>query len=200
MPAPLLTALGYFLGPRAVGMAADKAMQSRAESLLAEATASGASKEEIEHTFNSDPYLRVLSLLPRQSGIESTISSLKDLYNGNPYGTPRSEIPAPGALSSPDGRTIDEIIAGRGLSDPSVQPQYYLPENSRGQTEFITPMDDFLKYGGRDIDDAGQLARYARNSYGQTDQPATEVRFDDVGGANGGLAALLRNHYAQYKR
>jgi len=90
---------------------------------------------------------------------------------------------------SPDARTIDQMLSGQGF-DTGVPAQAYVTRDG----QFLTPMDDFLRYGGRD-DDEGRY--FTSSSYGQTDQPATEVRFDQPsGGAKGGLAALIRRGYA----
>ncbi len=184
-----------------MGAAADTAMRARVDSLLQESRAQGFSPEDTHARVASDPYLNALALLPRQSGIESTIESLRDMYNGSPYGVSRGDIP-PGSMDSPDARTIDQLLSGQGFNDPSGQPQFYLDTNRRGEPEFITPMDDFLRYGGRDEDSGMRFfGGYAPPSYGQTDQPAPEVRFDKApGGANGGLAALIRRQHAQRQR
>ena len=155
MPAPIVSALGYFLAPRVAGDAANQAMASRVDTLRSQ----GQSDEQI----SADTYLNLLGLVPRRSTAESAYDALRNLLGYRTEGMP--QVPP-----DQDGRTIEDIVSGRGLSDPSVQTQYYMPENSRGQPEFITPMDDFLKYGGRDADN---------------------------GMANGGLAALLRGMYAQ---
>ena len=192
MAAPLVTALGYFLAPRLVGAAADNAMQARMEALVPKLQSLGMSPQEIQDGLASDPYLNALALAPRQSGAESAFAALRDLYNGNPYGMSRADIPPPGVdVSGPDARTIDQMLSGQGF-DTGAPVQAYVMRDG----QFLTPMDDFLRYGGRD-DDAG--GRYYRvPSYGQTDQPATEVRFDQPpGGANGGLAALIRGMHAK---
>jgi hypothetical protein len=148
------------------------------------------SPQEIQDGLASDPYLNALALTPRRSGVESAFAALRDIYNGNPYGMSREDIPPPGAdVSGPDARTIDQMLSGQGF-DMGAPAQAYVMRDG----QFLTPMDDFLRYGGRD-DDEGRYFR--SSSYGQTDQPATEVRFDQPsGGANGGLAALIRRGYA----
>jgi hypothetical protein len=199
MAAPLVTALGYFLAPRLVGAAADRAMKARVEDLIQDSMMRGTSAEDVQARVASDPYLNALANLPRQSGVESTIASLRDLYNGNPYGVSRADIPPTGVdVSGSDARTIDQMLSGQGF-DLGTPTQFYLDTNSRGGSEFITPMDDFLRYGGRDADTGVRFfGGYAPPSYGQTDQPATEVRFDQPpGGAHGGLAALIRGMHAK---
>ena len=200
MPAPLVSALGYFLAPRVTNYLADQAMSARQEALVPKLQSLGLSYEEIQKELGSDPYLRALQLIskdpltgqrPLGSGLEETARSLMELYNAN-------TAPVGPVEASPDSRTIDDLLAGRGLNDPNVQPGVYVERGG----QFLTPMDDFLRYGGRDEDD---LMRYLTTnqgrtgqSYGQTDQPATEVRFDQPpGGADGGLAALLRRKNAK---
>ena len=199
MPAPLLSALGYFLAPRAIGAAADSAMQARMEALVPKLQALGMSPQEIQDGLASDPYLNALALAPRQSGAESAFAALRDLYNGNQYGMSRADIPPPGVdVSGPDARTIDQILSGQGFNTEVPAQAYVERELPYGSgVAFNTPMDDFLRYGGRD-DDEGRYFKYLRESYGQTDQPATEVRFEaPTGGANGGLAALIRGMHAK---
>lgn len=191
MPAPLVSALTYLMAPRALGMAADKAAQARSDSLMLQSKANDLTYEQIDELMRNDPYLNALGLIPRQSGLERTIDAARALYNANtaPF-SPSSE---------PDsGLTVADLLAGRSFNDPNVQPGAYIERGG----QFLTPMDDFLRYGGRDEDD---LMRYLMSdegrklqSYGQTDQPATEVRFDQPpGGADGGLAALLRRKNAK---
>lgn len=203
MPAPLVSALGYFLAPRVTNYLADQAMSARQEALVPKLQSLGLSYEEIQKELGSDPYLRALQLIskdpltgqrPLGSGLEETARSLMELYNANTQQRTAGSYP-----SEPDtGLTVDDLLAGRGLNDPNVQPGAYVERGG----QFLTPMDDFLRYGGRDEDD---LMRYLTTnqgrtgqSYGQTDQPATEVRFDQPpGGADGGLAALLRRKNAK---
>ena len=183
MPAPLVTALGYFLAPRMVGGAADLAAQARQTSLIREGIDQGQSDDAIMARIQGDPYLNALGMVPRQSGFENIIDAARALYNANtmPFG---SEV------VSPEARTIDELLSGRGFNAPDVTPGAYVERNG----QFLTPMDDFLRYGGRDAD---INRHYQAQSYGQTDQPATEVRFDKPpGGADGGLAALIRRRRA----
>ena len=150
---------------------------------------------------SDDLLLNALQLVPRQSTFESAIDAAKQIYNWN-------------------------------TTPPSAQEYEYVPEDKGYQVtrelpydqgvEFLTPMEDFLKYGGRD-DDAGGYV-YPEASYGQTDQPATAVYFDDQlidpisgsfgeegaianrkiqergGFARGGLADLLRAIYAKHQR
>ena len=188
MPVPLVSALTYLMAPRALGALADKAMQERQTALLNQAIAEGLSYDDQLKLFESDPYLNALSLVPRQSGAETLIDSARQFYNGNPYGIPREAIESPGLDS---GLTVTDLNAGRGFNDPNVQPGAYIVRGG----QFLTPMDDFLRYGGRDEDAGGRYLQ--THSYGQTDQPATEVRFDQPpGGAYGGLAALIRRGYA----
>lgn len=174
MPAPLVSALGYLLAPRAMGGLADYATRSRIDSLMSQ----GLTPEQIQ----SDPYLNALALVPRQSGVESTIDSLRSLsaLRNTPLESPPQE----------EVRGDPYAILTRETPDGGVQ--------------FISPMDDFLRYGGRDADgrqDSGF-------SYGQTSEPAPEIRFDaplinqETGeqytlAANGGLMALMRGMYAQ---
>lgn len=188
MPAPLVSALTYLLAPRVVGAAADQAARARIDSLMSQ----GLSPEQIQ----ADVYLNALSLLPRQSGVESTLDAARALYDIN-------TMPVGPEVASPDARTVGELLAGQGFNAPNTQPGAYITRENpyTGSAEFLTPMEDFLRYGGRDEDD---LARYLMSdegrklqSYGQTEQPATEVRFDQPpGGADGGLAALIRRQYA----
>ncbi len=192
MPAPLISA-GMYLGlPRLLGYLSDQAMQARMEALVPKLQALGMSPQEIQDGLASDPYLNALALAPRQSGAESAFAALRDFYNGNPYGMSRADIPPPGVdVSGPDARTIDQMLSGQGF-DTGAPAQAYVVRDG----QFLTPMDDFLRYGGRDDDAGGRY--YMAPSYGQTDQPATEVRFDQPpGGANGGLAALIRRGYAK---
>lgn len=204
MPAPLVSALTYLMAPRALNAVSDAATNARMDALLPKLQSLGLSYEEIQKELRSDPYLRAFQLLskdpitgqPRGSGLEEAAKSLMEFYNGNPYGMRREDIPT-GDVSGPDARTIEEILAGRGFNDPNVQPGVYVTRGSpySEDLQFLTPMDDFLRYGGRD-DDAGRY--FQAQSYGQTDQPATEVRFDQPpGGADGGLAALLRRKNAK---
>lgn len=196
MPAPLAAAAMYFGLPRLLGGLAEKAASSRAESLFSQ----GADPSQ-------DTLVNLLSLVPKQSGLESTLDALGTLnfYRNMPL---REPFP------------FEETPTG-------AQVTRELPY---GGAEFLDPMEDFLKYGGRD-DDSG-LSPYARlmedidrnRSYGQTSQPAPEIRFDDDlfdlddepkmqsvvveaprvqqggGFANGGLAALIGNRYAKHKR
>jgi len=199
MPVPLVSALAYLLAPRVAGAAADSATRSRMDALMQESLARGVSTEEAQARLSSDPYLNALALVPRQSGAESTLAALRDLYNGNPYGMSRADIPPPGVdVSGSDARTIDQMLSGQGFDIGAPAQAYVERELPYGSgVAFNTPMDDFLRYGGRD-DDEGRYFKYLRESYGQTDQPATEVRFEaPTGGANGGLAALIRGMHAQ---
>ncbi len=204
MPAPLVAAGMYFGLPRLLGGLAEKAAFSRAENL---------SSQGVDPS--NDTLINLLSLVPKQSGLESTLDSLRtiDFYRNTPFSEPQP------LEESPSGAVVTRE----------------LPYNTG--VEFISPMDDFLKYGGRD-DDSGlsPLARFMEDldrdqSYGQTDQPATEVRFDDLinpdtgesyvlhrepetqtvmveaprqqqggGFAGGGLADVLRMMYAQHQR
>lgn len=199
MPAPLVAAGMYFGLPRLLGGLADKAAISRAESLSSQGTDP-----------SNDALINLLSMVPRQSGLESTLDALRtvDYYRNTPFSEPQPlEEPPPGAV------VTRELPYEQGV-------------------EFLSPMDDFLTYGGRDDDaDRRTFGGYAPPSYGQTDQPATEVRFDDLinsetgetytlspqpsaqtettetprqqqggGFAGGGLADLLRMMYAQRQR
>ena len=196
MPAPLVAAASYFLAPRVAGGLSDLAAQARFQSLIDQGKAEGQTYDEMLRSVRSDPYLNALRMVPSQSGLENTVDIARAFYNGNPYGMRREDIPT-GDVSGPDARTVDELLAGRGFNDPNVQPGVYVTRESpySEDLQFLTPMDDFLRYGGRD-DDAGRY--FQAQSYGQTDQPATEVRFDQPpGGANGGLAALLRRKNAK---
>ena len=152
----------------------------------------------------SDTLLNALSLVPRQSGLESTLQDLRDLSLIS--NTPITPVP-----------DIEEKPAG-------YQVTRELPYDQGAV--FNTPMEDFLKYGGRDDDSGMSLADLLRQdfdsnkSYGQTDQPATEVRFDEPmttdpitgmstsetsaasgmgasGFAGGGLTDILRMMYAK---
>lgn len=172
MPAPLVSALGYLLAPRALGAAADQIARARMDSLMSQAQTENLPYEQVSARISSDPYLAALSIVPRQSGAESAFDALRALYDVNT----QPIIPAEQAPDAPLGTVITR-------------------EDPYGGAQFLTPMDNYLRYGGRDEDDVGQLRQ---QSYGQTDQPATEVRFDEPpGGANGGLAALLRSRYAK---
>lgn len=195
MPAPLVAAASYFLAPRVAGGLADLAAQARFQSLIDQGKAEGQTYDEMLRSVRSDPYLNALRMVPSQSGLENTVDIARAFYNGNPYGMRREDIPT-GDVSGPDARTIEEILAGRGFNDPNVQPEAYVTRGSpySEDLQFLTPMDDFLRYGGRDDDVGGRY--YQTQSYGQTDQPATEVVFRGGGGANGGLAALIRRGYA----
>ena len=140
------------------------------------------------HSMRSDPYLNLLRMVPSQSGLESTLDFARALYDVNtmPVGSDDAALPS--------ARTIDDLLAGRGFNDPNVQPGAYVTHTRNDVEEFLTPMDAFLRYGGRDDDAGGRY--YQAQSYGQTDQPATDVLFRGGGGANGGLAALIRRGYA----
>ena len=200
MPAPLVSALTYLMAPRALNAVSDAATNARMDALLPKLQSLGLSYEEIQKELRSDPYLRALQLIskdpytgqPRGSGLEETARSLMDLYNASTQQQTAGSYP-----SEPNtGLTVDDLLAGRSFNDPNVQPEAYVTRGSpySEDLQFLTPMDDFLRYGGRD-DDAGRY--FQAQSYGQTDQPATEVRFDQPpGGADGGLAALLRSRYA----
>lgn len=200
MPAPLVAAASYFGLPRLLGGLADKAMQSRYEDLVNR----GVNPE-------TDTLLHALNLVPRQSGLESMLQDLD--YLRTMSNTPVTPVP-----------DVQEQPAGYQVTRELPYDQGVV---------FNTPMEDFLKYGGRD-DDSGMSSMdllrqdFDRDqSYGQTDQPATEVRFDaplvnpetgeeyklqeqaatesprqQQGGgfANGGLADLLRMMYAQRQR
>lgn len=201
MPAPLVSALTYLMAPRALNAVSDAATNARMDALLPKLQSLGLSYEEIQKELRSDPYLRALQLIskdpytgqPRGSGLEETARSLMDLYNANTQQQTAGSYP-----SEPNaGLTVDDLLAGRSFNDPNVQPGVYVTRGSpySEDLQFLTPMDDFLRYGGRD-DDAGRY--FQAQSYGQTDQPATEVRFDQPpGGADGGLAALLRRKNAK---
>jgi hypothetical protein len=173
MPAPLAAAAMYFGLPRLLGGLAEKAASSRAESLFAQ----GADPSQ-------DTLVNLLSLVPKQSGLESTLDAFNTL---NFYRNMPVREPAP----------FEEMPMGAQVTR----------EFPYGDVEFLSPMDDFLKYGGRD-DDSGMSFRelFAQDldrdqSYGQTNQPATEVNFpippNPVGGAHGGLVALIRNQHAK---
>lgn len=186
MPAPLVAAATYFGLPRLLGALADNVTKSHFESLKESGTSP-----------ISDSTLRLLEFVPRQSGLESTLESLDliDAFRNIPM------TPVPG-VEEPRGPLVTrELPYGQGA-------------------EFNKPMDDFLKYGGRD-DDSGmsplELLRQdfeQDKSYGQTSEPATEVRFDEpqgqvvdssrqlqgAGFAAGGLADILRMMYAQRQR
>ena len=184
MAAPLIAAASYFGLPRLLGYLADQAAVSRRNTLLDQAIAEQVPFEDRGKLLQNDPYLIALGMVPRRSGVEELIGDARMLYNA-------STAPVGPVEASPDSRTIEEILAGRGLNDPNVQPGVYVERNG----QFLTPMDDFLRYGGRDDDAGGRY--FQAPSYGQTDQPATEVRFDQPpGGADGGLAALIRRPYA----
>ncbi len=120
----------------------------------------------------------------------SGLASLANLVQAHTASFPSVE-PSPGE------RTIDQILSGQGFDTGAPAQAYVTRELPYGSDiVFNTPMDDFLRYGGRDDDAGGRY--YMAPSYGQTDQPATEVRFDQPpGGANGGLAALIRRGYAK---
>lgn len=193
MAAPLVTALGYFLAPRLIGAGVDRALQARVDNLLNQGIDPSTDPLVTGLMYNPVRQEAQSPLVPRQSGAESLFDIARALYNGNEYGVPRADVPPLGVdMSSPDARTIDQMLSGQGF-DTGVPAQAYVVRDG----QFLTPMDDFLRYGGRD-DDAGRYFRLTRESYGQTDQPATEVRFDQPpGGANGGLAALIRGMHAQ---
>lgn len=183
MPAPLVSALTYLLAPRVASGLADIAIQARKNALMDQGV------EDIQ-SMRSDPYLNLLRMVPSQSGLESTLDAARALYDYN-------TMPVGPEVVSPDARTVGELLAGQGFNDPNTQPGAYVTrEGLNGvDVQFLTPMENFLRYGGRD-EDAGESS-YQAQSYGQTDQPATDVLFRGGGGANGGLAALIRRGYAQ---
>ena len=177
MPAPLVAAATYFGLPRLLGGLADKAMQARADDLMARGI-----------NPNTDTLINALSFVPRQSGIESTLNALQNLQYIRDL--PLSDS-SPQIQENPMGYSITrELPYGQGV-------------------EFNTPMDDFLKYGSRE-DDSGMTFPELfgqdldiNQSYGQTSEPATEVRFDQpyaegpVEFARGGIADLMRLRYAK---
>jgi hypothetical protein len=183
MPAPLVSALTYLMAPRIAGGVAELAAQARKNALLDQGV------DDI-HVLRNDPYLNLLRMVPSQSGLENTLDAARALYGYN-------TMPVGPEVFSPDARTVGELLAGQGFNDPNVQPGAYVTrEGLNGfDVEFLTPMEDFLRYGGRDADAGGNS--YQEQSYGQTNQPATDVLFRGGGGANGGLAALLRRKNAK---
>jgi hypothetical protein len=174
MAAPLIAAAGYFGLPRLLGALADQAMSSRYDSLQ---------NRGVDPS--SDALYNFLSLVPRRSGLEDTLQSIRDLYH---YNT------APLSPSVPD----------------FEQPSGYQVTREIPYEEgvvFNSPMEDFLKYGGRDDDSGNRFDAGA--SYGQTSMPAPEIRFDNPPGkssmassgfAGGGLADILRMMHAQRQR
>lgn len=134
---------------------------------------------------SSDTLYNLLSLVPRRSGLEDTLQSIRDLYH---YNT------APLFPSVPD------------FEQPSgYQVTRELPYDQG--VVFNTPMDDFLKYGGRDDDAGGRY--FQAPSYGQTSMPAPEIRFDNPSGnpnmsssgfADGGIVDVLKMIYAERQR
>ena len=189
MPAPLVSALTYLLAPRIARGAADDLTNARLQSLIDQGKEQGQTYDEMVAAVSRDPYLNALRMVPGQSGLENTFDFARALYNAN-------TMPVGPEVFSPDARTVGELLAGQGFNDPNLQLGAYVTRENpyTEQVQFLTPMEDFLRYGGRD-DDAGGRS-YQAQSYGQTDQPATEVVFRGGGGANGGLAALIRRGYA----
>jgi len=145
MPAPVVAAATYFGLPRLLGALADKAMDSRSETLARRGLDS-----------NSDALMRFLDLVPRQSGLESTLQALNTIEAFKNT----SMSPFPGIEEKPAGYSV-------------------VRELPNDEIVFNTPMEDFLKYGGRDDDSGMSFLDLLRQdqSYGQTSQPASTVEF-----------------------
>ena len=126
MAAPLISAAKYFLLPRVVGGVANQAMNSRAQSLY---------EQGIDPS--NDAAVNLLSMVPRQSGLESGLQTLQNLYRANTMdlsglGDERVEAPA-GAIMT--------------------------HENEYGGVEFMSPMDHYLRFGGMDRDNLPDTQR-----------------------------------------
>ena len=175
MPAPLVSALNYLLTPLVARQVALRAGMPEEAAPSGVASGTGA----------------LASLYGLYAANTNTPDDLQRLlYGTGPAYDPRNYL---------DPSFEDSMRALQEERDRAMDYGYAYPQSDTAKP---TPMDDFLRYGGRDEDD---LARYLMSdegrklqSYGQTEQPATEVRFDQPpGGANGGLAALLRRKNAK---
>lgn len=250
MPAPLVAAATYFGLPRLLGGLADKVAQSRYEDL----TSRGVNPQ-------ADTLLNVLSLVPRQSGLETTLQDLDYLRamsnmpvapvpdieeqpagyqvtrelpydQGAVFNTPMEDFLKYGGTDDDSGNRFDTGASYGQTYQPASTVEFptgpqmvpdadydpYAPQDRTGETlvsrmypygpegkevEFNTPMDDFLKFGGRDDDNRDQLDDLSDLRVLETAAPVlNETPQQQQGGgfASGGLADILRMMYAQRQR